>query len=280
MAASNSSTSDQYLAFGAVRVTNATMPTNISAPVTEVFAGRIFWCARTFTNIEASPSGLTNSSDPGTFEELSWVDKIISGFPGEQPREDVINGSDYSMYRRNSTGQSYNMSISLDEQMWFSLARFLTRRYKLDTRPQQNMELDLHVFLYLEDLENMFERIALTMTNLIRNAEEGDNAEAVSVGGTAMFKEAYIEVRWPWLILPMVEIFLAVALLVAVIIVTREEGLVKESVIAYMVYPGDDKVRECLWAQQPRNLDQMSEAAKNVDVRLVTGPEGVRLVGG
>ncbi|KAK5662711.1 hypothetical protein OQA88_8627 [Cercophora sp. LCS_1] len=278
----NKVTSESYLAFGAVRVTNTTLPRNMSIPpATDIFAGRLFWCTRTFTNITATLDGLTDPDDPGTVEELSFVDKFIRNFSAEDPREDILNGTFYSMYRQNSTGTSYNMSISLDEQMWFSLAKYLTREYVFSLRPTQTTEeLDLGIFLYLDDLERMFGRLAMAMTNLMRNIGAGDNAEVLTVNGTATFKEAFIEVRWAWLVLPMVEIFLAVAILVAVIIVTRGEELVKESVIAYMVYPGDDRVRECLRAQEPRNLDQMSEAAKKVNVTLVRGPEGVRLLGG
>ncbi|KAK3347033.1 hypothetical protein B0T25DRAFT_460941 [Lasiosphaeria hispida] len=264
----------QYLALAAVKVVDNTMSGSDTPPTTEVYQARLFWCARKYTNITASPSGL--DANAGTFEKLSFSEVILGGDENNTLSPD----HQYNSYMAPSTGATYNISSKINNSIWSYLARFLSKELVLRaTNPREDGELDIPSFLYTSDLKSVTRNIALTLSNQIRSKDPGDNSVADQTTGTAFFREVYINVRWGWFVLPIVETVLVAGLLAAVIVSTRGEALVKESVIAYFMYGLDERVRGELEGQKPVTADEMAEAAK-IDVRLLRSGSGqVRFVG-
>ena len=137
-----------------------------------------------------------------------------------------------------------------------------------------------NLLLYKSDLPAVMGNVANAISNQIRSGgETGDNNNATIVNGAAVFNEVYIRVRWAWLILPVSEMLLAAVLLVAVIVVTRGGPMVKESVVACVMYGMDDPEREAVRSRRPVTRGEMDEAAKRLDVRLLkTGDGQMRFV--
>jgi len=265
--------SGQFLAFAAVKVTDNNMPGNTTPPSTSTYRASLFWCELTFSSPSAAPSGLSPSSrQPTSTEPLIFAEiNSTSGSPT------II----YTAGAFEDAGQrNYTVTRSFNNDIWSYLGVGLLSRsvitHPLAGKPSDEV-LDIASFLYTTDLETAIPNLAATLTNQMRSVEPGDNTEAQQVRGTAFFSETYISVRWGWLVLPMVEIMLVAGLLVAVIIATRHETLVKESVLAYFVYGADERIRGGLEANSTAAVisgDEMAEAAKGVDVKLMKDGSG------
>ncbi|KAK0729515.1 hypothetical protein B0H67DRAFT_1701 [Lasiosphaeris hirsuta] len=273
-ATSLNDTLGQYLAFAAVKVVDNRMSGTDTPPTTEMYQASLFWCARKYTNTTASPSGL--DANAGTFEKLSFSSVVL----GSDENNTLSPGHQYITYTAPSTGARYNISSKVNNSIWSYLGRFLSKEFvQRATNPREEGELDIPSFLYTSDLQTVTSNIAFTLTNQIRSKEPGDNSEADQATGTAFFKEVYINVRWGWFVLPIIETVLVAGLLAAVIVSTRGEALVKESVIAYFMYGLDERVRGELERQKPVTAEEMAEAAK-INVRLLKSGSGqARFVG-
>lgn len=93
----------------------------------------------------------------------------------------------------------------------------------------------------------------------------GDNSNATSFAGDVFIKEVYIRVRWPWLIIPLVETLTTAVLLVSCIILSRHSRLLKTSIIALLFHGLDG------WSADEINLPDSEDSEK-----LETVAEGMR----
>jgi hypothetical protein len=251
--------------FEAVKVVGDTNGAGGKPPPTEVYQATWFWCVRKFNNVTASARGLGRNK--GSFERLSFVEVISAG---TDKLDDNLNPDyRYDSYKANSTGKRYSITSKTELDLWSYLGEFLSQDvfFHALNRPEDG-SLDVGSFLYTSDLGNVTDNIATTLTNQIRSRSPGDNSEAATVNGTALFREVYIHVRWGWFILPMVETVLVGALLIAVMMATHSQPLLKESVVPYILCSGDQEVRSALNASGPVTGEEMTDAANNVSVRL------------
>ena len=262
--------SGQFLAFAAVKVMDNSMPGNTIPPSTRTYRASLFWCELIFSSPRAGPSGLSASSrrptstGPLRIAEVNSTSIIYTAGASEE----------------NASPRNYTVTKIFSGDLWAYLGVGLlsrsVRAHPLASKPSSQV-LDIASFLYTADLETALPNLAAALTNQMRSVEPGDNTKAQQVRGTAFFSETYIHVRWGWLVLPMAEIMLVAALLVAVIVATRHETLVKESVVAYFVYGTDAMMREGLEAHNTAvamSGDEMAEAAKGVEVKLVKDGNG------
>lgn len=90
---------------------------------------------------------------------------------------------------------------------------------------------------YNLDMRSVLRRISDTLNNMMRSKNLGDNLAPTTVLGKAYFQEPYIRVRWLWMILTIVETFLAASLLLVAMVATRPEPLLKSSVVALLGMP-------------------------------------------
>ncbi|KAK8008230.1 hypothetical protein PG991_010781 [Apiospora marii] len=90
-----------------------------------------------------------------------------------------------------------------------------------------------------QTLYNISPMMSDSLTTRIRDVEgpTSDNLNATWVEGDAFKMEQYFDVRWPWLILPLLETVLAGLLLAATMYVTRGKPLLKTSVLAFLLHP-------------------------------------------
>lgn len=195
-------------------------------PPVEASYSKFSWCVRRYHNITASPGRLI--STPPSTELLTFESTVEKG-----SLDDVL-GTNYIVMRANSTGELYNISRTAYIEDYLG-SLFNTIVWK-EHRPSPLEPLSLGFALYDTDLANATHNLAEAMTNMIRSDTPGDNFNATSVYGEASFKETYINVRWPWMILPLAEVALAAILLTVSIAVTRLQPLLRASPIAYLAF--------------------------------------------
>ncbi|KAI0007464.1 hypothetical protein F4779DRAFT_591790 [Xylariaceae sp. FL0662B] len=112
------------------------------------------------------------------------------------------------------------------------------------------------------DLKTVITNIGETLTNQFRSNNPGDNYNASAITGTAFFNETYIHVRWPWMILPLGEVVLAAFLLTISIIITRNQPLLKDSLIALLanrLHGWSDEELDVSGQQTQTALDNLAE---------------------
>lgn len=83
------------------------------------------------------------------------------------------------------------------------------------------------------DLSRTMGAVAASMTDLVQRCDNGS-----AVRGQAFRDEAFVRVRWPWLILPAALVLVAAALLLAAVVVNRRRGsaLWKSSVLPLLFH--------------------------------------------
>jgi hypothetical protein len=85
---------------------------------------------------------------------------------------------------------------------------------------------------------------------------------ATVLNGEAHFKETFVKVRWPWLIVPLLETLLSSMLLVATVIVTWKEPLFKNSVVSLLIHGLDgwsENDTDIAAPQTAEKLEKMAE---------------------
>lgn len=78
--------------------------------------------------------------------------------------------------------------------------------------------------------------MAQAATNIIRNGGPGDNLMGETASGTAHWTVIQFEVRWEWLILPVLLTVITFILLGVTILITLEQPLLKGSVVALLFH--------------------------------------------
>ncbi|KAI0426603.1 hypothetical protein F5Y09DRAFT_351077 [Xylaria sp. FL1042] len=191
----------------------------------EGFEGIWYWCAQTYNVSSGSPKGVSpqlistsplNPIEPNCWssnpEVCAYSDNLTSG---------VYHLDNYSAWW-------------LDHYIDSALASTVSilRSPGGESYGQSGISLDIGVFLYsAPDLETVFQNLATQASRIIR-INGGENINTTTVNGIAFRSETFIDVRWGWVLLPAIETFLAVILLVATIVVTHksQQPLLKSSV--------------------------------------------------
>lgn len=120
-----------------------------------------------------------------------------------------------------------------------------------------------------DDLKVITDRLSQTLTNQIRSNHTGDNMNATVKSGRVFKEEPFIIVRWPWLILPLVETVLTAVLLVVSILITRRDPLLKSSTTALMVYPLEGWETAETTVRDPQNNEKMAKFAEGLSGKLI-----------
>ncbi|KAK7973418.1 hypothetical protein PG988_007552 [Apiospora saccharicola] len=248
----------------------------LDPPRAEIAYAGLWFCEQRYYNVTATPAGISYADINMTSEQLTVGDYVNRG--------DAENkmGPTYYGYIANSTGRVYNIS-RMSSALPNTLSTFLTSTIQhVFARPEpddENPNLNLGYVLMNSPMDKVWFNIAASLSNQIRSADPGDNYNATTVEGKASYEETYIRVRWPWMILPLVEITLAALLLVASIIITGSVPLWKTSGLAFLVSGGweEDGFGAFIKAREGRekmNKETLEEWGKEVKAQLIGGGEG------
>lgn len=245
----------------AVKMINNSRASLSDAPQTEAYYSTWYWCEQSYHNVTAVTGRLSNAE---------FTSEVLSS-PANYSNEYGLDGSLYLPLIANSTGHAFSISATSNNALFQYLYNLLTRDI-VDMYPHSGSNfdfdddsLDLSTFLYTTDVKNFTENLAKTLTNQIRSVAPGDNSNATLFAGDVFIKEVYIRVRWPWLIIPIVETLTTAVLLVSCILLPRHSRLLKTSLIALLVYGLDG------WSADGINLPDSEDAEK-----LESMAEGMR----
>lgn len=244
--------------------------------------GRLFWCTKSYDNI-VMKEDLSPALSPARGESLIYDSTEPIAYKGF--------GSSLTNLRANSTGRIYKINI-----MQYMTAAYFSRLNSLKigltySPPQYDYKIwtgavggnnptAFHIdnqgiayFLAHADPSVVMENLATTLSNQILSA---DNANVTMVPGRAYFVETYIKVRWPWVLVPLVEVVLACLLLVITIITTLKQPLLKTSEIALLVHGLEGWSKEELLISGKETGEELEHLAHGMLTRLETNRDGER----
>lgn len=232
---------------GSMAVVNATSPYNNKSPEpppTEVYYSTWFWCAQSFHALNTTSSGLGQSSPQ--IERLTVVGTV----------ENVL------LLRADSTGKLYYIdsysAAAIFQYPYVALNTTVTR-YVIDPG-----DLNFGYYLRRSNLSDVTQDLADTLTGLIRSNVPGDNLNATMFKGEARYSTAFVQVRWPWIILPIAETLLTAVLLAISILLTRHQPLLKTSVIAFLMHGLEGWSDDELEVASPETTGSLQTIAKGM----------------
>ncbi|KAK7946109.1 uncharacterized protein PG986_010430 [Apiospora aurea] len=245
-------------------------------PAVQISYAEFGWCEQRYRNVTATPAGISYAEINMTSERLAETHTSVT-LPG-QPGNEM--GTYYQSFVANSTGRVYNISrmASILPNVLSVLLESSVHNNIYRPDIDQNIQFNLGYALMNSPFDKVSSDLAAALSNQIRSADPGDNYNATTVTGKAEYDETYIRVRWPWMILPLVEVVLAALLLVASIIVTGGMPLWKTSGLAFLVSGGweKDQFDTFMGARSERekmDKETLEEWGKEVKARLIGGGE-------
>jgi hypothetical protein len=174
------------------------------------------------------------------------------------------------------TGNQYTMKYTTIKDLFDHYQPFFANYVRQPLRG--NLEapdlFNMSRYLYQSDIQNVSENIAQALTNAMRSNVPGDNNNATTYLGTAYFLDVYVQVRWPWLILPLVEALLCAALLATTIISNRRALLLKTSIAALQVYPLQGWSHEEIDVPLPVNIEKLEKRSQQLIASFGENNEG------
>ncbi|KAI0901586.1 hypothetical protein F4806DRAFT_5914 [Annulohypoxylon nitens] len=203
------------------------------------------WCKKTFHNISATPHGVESSS------------------VSEKPLK--LNSDNY--FFCDGSG-----SISSTAPNQFYCSGYLTGI--LDALLQQNWEIRLS-FRYPFDMANFTRNIADTFNSVYTALGAPAKLTPQTLPGNAYYNEVYIQVRWCWLILPVMETILTGLLLGISIKLNHDEPLYKNSVLAYLSHGLEGWEKGEIDIRPPESVDKLEEVLGRQIAKLGRGEDGL-----
>ncbi|KAI0388372.1 hypothetical protein F5Y17DRAFT_453069 [Xylariaceae sp. FL0594] len=127
-----------------------------------------------------------------------------------------------------------------------------------------------------DDVQAYNDRLAdgLTAFMLLPPELGGDNMNATNVAGYMIYSETHFTVRWPWLIALFFEYLLAILLLVITIYITRDEPLLKNSVLALLASKLADWRDEHLKMPSPDTPEDWDKAGEKMVMQFHKDADG------
>ncbi|KAF3012650.1 hypothetical protein E8E14_010861 [Neopestalotiopsis sp. 37M] len=206
--------------------------------------------------------------------------------------EDLYRSSDedrQGLYVGNNTGTEYffdpevimtSAKFQASEKV---LLRYISHAFTdqlyggtyLEQENDNDRVLSFGRFIYGADIPHFAHNVADTLSVLIRQNNSGDNLKSSYQYGTAFSMTTYYNVRWGWLVLPLVETILTAILLILAIIQSRKQPLLKSSQLALVSYgagtQGQDKL---VPVKPPRTTTALESELGKRKVRLSRNETG------
>ncbi|KAK8074284.1 hypothetical protein PG994_005183 [Apiospora phragmitis] len=260
----------------AIKALNKGIPTSkdgrLEPPPVQVSYAEFGWCEQVYHNVTATPAGISHADLNMTSERLTLTGNLTLPYASGNEM-----GTYYKSYVANSTDRVYNISrmTSMLPNVLSVLLGSTVRNNIYRPDFSRNVQFNLGYALMNSPFDKISTDLAAALTNQIRSVDPGDNYNATTVQGQAVYDETYIRVRWPWMILPLVETALAALLLVASIIATGGMPLWKTSGLAFLVSGGwEEEFGAFLKARKGREKlgkEALEEWGDGVKARLIGG---------
>jgi hypothetical protein len=218
-------------------------------PPVEVYYSTWFLCAQTYAGLTANAAGLNPM--------LSSTERL---FPAPSSTADPAFRS---LYRANSSGKLFG--VRTWSPHFYTLISLFNTSVPYEITYDEE-EAHFGQYLYSANISLLTQNIADTFSGLLRNLELGDNDDATTLKGKAHYNVIFVQVRWPWLILPLAETLLTVLLLTFSIALTRQQPLLKSSSIALLMHPLDGWSEEELELRSSGPAEQLEHMAKDMTV--------------
>ncbi|KAI1452048.1 hypothetical protein F4805DRAFT_472884, partial [Annulohypoxylon moriforme] len=201
------------------------------------------WCEKTFHNITATPRGVDFTSV--TEESLQVL------------KEDLSTLQSHHVSR--STGRRYS-THAWDSHLTSILEDSDT--FKL-------------LFYKSFSMTNFTKTVADIMNNLMTDNTTQINTRLRMRPGNAYYDEVYIQVRWYWTILPVIETVMTSILLGICILLNRNEPLFKNSVLAYLSCGLEGWEKGAMDIGPPESVAKLEEVLGSQTARLSRGEDGL-----
>lgn len=172
--------------------------------------------------------------------------------------------TEYIYYRGNKTEREVKVSVNTEQYMWTYLLDPLNTTLIAQDSRNSNVDserLDYGNYLVNGNMTKITSDLADTLTHEMRSAKL-DGRAATLLKGEVRISEVYIDVRWGWLVLPLIETILATVLLLSSIVVSWRGPLWKGSALAPYLHP--------LRGWNEKDLDVDSYASAGAMQRLTT----------
>ena len=216
----------------------------LAVPLVHVFYSSWHWCSQTFRNVTATSRDLIGGEMSSERLEDSYINSESRTYIPDWADNDAsstnltTNPRTYYSLKQPSTGRRFNISAYTYERIHRALFPALnTAIYVEDgVLSAPTLSYDFSRLFYYGNGSTITSAIATTLSNQIRNFNKADNVNAAKVTGEARSQEIFVQVRWPWIITPLLEALLSHILLVVCILLTRRENLIRTSLIAPLLY--------------------------------------------
>lgn len=182
------------------------------------------WVDSRFIAGDAVVHGCTWSFCSESYTHVAVDRGIVSYDSIQTPLIEVPNrssGSDWAVWMGlNSTSKPlYTIEPICAASLWQLLGQAFTEQL-VPSYLVNRTESDIPLYLWSKDLYGTVNNISRTVTNLISSE---DNVQGTLIHGTSFTTQAYVQVRWSWLILPLC-LTLAAIVLLAVSIFSRGQS--------------------------------------------------------
>ncbi|KAK8051637.1 glycoside hydrolase superfamily [Apiospora rasikravindrae] len=206
-------------------------------PPTEMMQSDWYLCEHTHRGAAVDSGRLTPGSvvsEPLTPLRNTTVPKSNMG-----AGEGGLYDESFVTYRANSTGREYTVGQYQFVRLYGFLKSALDNQFglfdnasRVDSGSRLGALLPMGYYMNLTDHATLTGRIADGVSAQMRGQAPGDNDGLTMLEGVAFRAETYIRVRWPWVLLALVEVVAAAVLVTATIFLTRGQPLLKSSVMA------------------------------------------------
>jgi hypothetical protein len=221
--------------------------TSLPVPTAHIAMANWYWCAQTYDHIsmrDGKLSGMTSTStEPLIPSVVSEGSGAVWSFYGTKP-------ADHEYYSNFLVSEFMDHFFLLDTKnphiLNASLKGTLHPEVYTGGQPgQANSTLEGYTgdmfgmanFMSYTNWSELTQNVATAITNQVLT--NGDNNNFTATTGTAFVNTAYYNVRWAWLILPLLEA-VATAALLAVTILLNRLPLLKSSSTALLVHGPED----------------------------------------
>jgi hypothetical protein len=146
--------------------------------------------------------------------------------------------ADYSYYNASSTGQQFVVDAKLEYQLFGRFLPGWLNDSSASTSDDDylNLKAVLGDYLFHEDLETSFSKLAATLSSLVRSNISEGNSNATVLHGDAFVKEPFLHVQWPWPSVMLVELALTAGLLYVTVVRSARDPLLKTSTVAFLLH--------------------------------------------
>jgi hypothetical protein len=136
----------------------------------------------------------------------------------------------------------------------------------LDANKSRSDVLNMATILRTGSLGQLCDSMSTSLTDTLRT-----NSEANKVPGEAFTIEMFVEVRWPWIILPVIAVLGSIALLLGTAMASRQQHAVlwKGSVLPLLSSQLNTTSEHEIASL--RNVDEVQRISKNICATMVQG---------